>query len=274
MKSSIQKALVVAAILSVAPSAAQAQFSAYKDGEAVVNMVNTVPDSVTFYIPEITQEPDIALVGGSVPKISEAVDLGLSVKWAPWNIGANTPADYGEYFMWGEVTPKKDADGNYGSYYWDTYCFGTVAAKQTIMLKYNDVDGKTTIESSDDAATANWGGKWRMPTQAELAELSNSNNCEWTWTDNYNESGHSGYVIKSKKTGYEDAVLFLPAAGNRWDSFLYYEGSNGCYWSSELYPWDSNFARCLYFYSGNHDADGYGYRYYGFSVRAVCPPAE
>ena len=113
MKSSIQKALVVAAILSVAPSAAQAQFSAYKDGEAVVNMVNTVPDSVTFYIPEITQEPDIALVGGSVPKISEAVDLGLSVKWAPWNIGANTPADYGEYFMWGEVTPKKDADGNY-----------------------------------------------------------------------------------------------------------------------------------------------------------------
>ena len=221
-----------------------------------------------------SQSVDRSKVGGAIAKESEAIDLGLSVKWAPWNIGANTPTDYGEYFMWGEVTPKKDADGNYGSYYWDTYCFGTVAAKQTIMLKYNDVDGKTTLEPSDDAATANWGGKWRMPTQAELDELCNSDNCEWTWTDNYNESGHSGYVIKSKKTGYEDAVLFLPAAGRRWRSYLNYEGSYGYYWSSELSPWHSDGARYLNFFSGDRDADYDGRCYGGFSVRAVCPPAE
>ncbi len=274
MKLSIQKALVAAALLSVAPSATQAQFSAYKDGEAVANLTNIIPDSVTFYLPEITQEPDIALVGGSVPKVSEAIDLGLTVKWAPWNIGASKSSDYGEYFMWGEISPKKDADGNYGNYYWDTYCLGNDAAKQTIMLKYNDVDGKTTLESSDDAATANWGGKWRMPTQAELAELSNKDNCEWTWTDNYNESGHSGYIVKSKKDGYEDAVLFLPAAGHRWNSSLLYEGSNGFFWSSELGPWSSSDARCLYFGSGYRSADYYDSRFNGFSVRAVCPPAE
>ncbi len=275
MKLSIQKALVAAALLSVAPSATQAQFSAYKDGEAVVNMTNTIPDSVTFYLPEITQEPDIALVGGSVPKISESVDLGLSVKWAPWNIGASKPSDYGEYFMWGEVAPKKDADGNYGSYYWDTYCFYNQSAKLTIVFKYSDADGKTSLESSDDAATANWGGKWCMPTRAELAELSNEDNCEWTWTDNYNESGHSGYIVKSKKTGYEDAVLFLPAAGCRRNMNLYNEGSYGYYWSSDLIPWGSDVddARNLYFYSGYRTTD-FSSRCHGFSVRAVCPLAE
>lgn len=50
-------------------------------------------------------------VGGKVPKVSEAVDLGLSVKWAPWNVGASQPTDYGEYFTWGEVTPGIDSEG-------------------------------------------------------------------------------------------------------------------------------------------------------------------
>ena len=274
MKLNIQKALVVAAILSVASSAAKAQFSAYKDGEAVVNMAKTIPDSVTFYFPEITQEPDFTLVGGSVPKVSESIDLGLSVKWAPWNIGASEPSDYGKYFMWGEVSPKKDVDGIYGNYYWDTYCFYNQSAKQTIMFKYNDADGKTTLEPSDDAATANWVGKWRMPTQAELAELSNEDNCVWTWTDNYNESGHCGYVVKSKKAGYEGAVLFLPAAGLRRRMGHGDEGSIGYYWSSGLYPGNSYYARNLYFEADYCSADYESDRCIGFSVRAVCTPAE
>ena len=231
-------------------------------------------------------------VGGSIPAVSQAVDLGLSVKWAPWNLGASQPSDYGEYFAWGEVVPKIDESGNYLSYDWDTYYWMAEGKSDwTNITKYQAEDsqyagdwydhakdfigdGKTTLESSDDAATANWGGKWRMPTQAELAELSNSDNCEWTWTDNYNESGHSGYVVKSKKTGYEDAVLFLPAAGRRWRSYLDGEGSDGYYWSSELYPWDSSYARDLGFRSGYHNADNDNYRCLGFSVRAVCPPAE
>ncbi len=230
--------------------------------------------------------------GGVVPNTWEAIDLGLSVKWAPWNLGASQPSDYGEYFAWGEVVPKKDKAGNYLSYGWDTYKWmADGKSESTCITKYQASDkayaaiwydyaktftgdGKTILESSDDAATANLGGKWRMPTQAELKELSNGDNCEWTWTDNYNESGHSGYVVKSKKAGYEEAVLFLPAAGGRWDSNLGDEGSYGYYWSSELSPWRSDYAGVLYFDSGDRNAV-YSYaRCYGFSVRAVCPPAE
>ena len=200
----------------------------------------------------------------------DAIDLGLSVKWAPWNIGASKPTDYGVYFMWGEVTPKKDADGNYGSYSWDTYSFGYFVDKRVVMLKYNDADGKTALESSDDAATANWGGKWRMPTQAELAELSNSDNCEWTWTDNYNESGHSGYVIRSKKAGYESVFLFLPAAGYWSCSNLYDDVYSGYYWSLKLSPWSPNYANNLSFNSGGRSVGHSLNCCFGFSVRAVC----
>ena len=276
---------------------AQAQFVVWKDGQPVYADYTGVPDYFEMKAadkPAVkeSQAVDRSKVGGAIAKESEAIDLGLSVKWAPWNLGASQPSDYGEYFAWGEVVPETDENGNYLSYDWDTYYWMAEGKSDwTNITKYQAEDfqyaadwydhakdfigdGKTTIESSDDAATANWGGKWRMPTQAELAELSNSDNCEWTWTDNYNESGHSGYVVKSKKTGYEDAVLFLPAAGYRWRSNLDYEGSYGYYWSSELSPWNSNYARDLYFYSGGHGADGYSYRYNGFSVRAVCPPAE
>ncbi len=206
-------------------------------------------------------------MGGSVPKPEDAIDLGLSVKWAPWNVGADKPSDYGEYFAWGEVVPHKDAYGNYGSYDEDSYYWCQGAGNQ-IILKYIDDDGKTNLEKSDDAAVANWGGTWRMPTQAELAELSDS--CEWKWTDNYNGSDNAGYEIR--RNGY-DAVLFLPAAGRRWYSNLDYEGSDGYYWSSELAPGYSSGARSLSFSSGYRIAHNNS-RCYGFSVRAVCSPAE
>ena len=237
-----------------------------------------------------SQAVDRSKVGGAIAKESEAIDLGLSVKWAPWNLGASQPSDYGEYFAWGEVVPKTDENGNYLSYDCGTYYWMAEGdSGWTHITKYQTWDyqleaysytkdffgdGKTTLESSDDAATANWGGKWRMPTHAELAELFNSDNCEWTWTDNYNESGHSGYVVKSKKTGYEDAVLFLPAAGDWWRSSLLDEGSYGYYWSSELRPMCYRSARILIFGSVFHDAGSHDYRSRGFSVRAVCPPAE
>ncbi len=210
-------------------------------------------------------------VGGSVSKESDAIDLGLSVKWAPWNIGASKPSDYGEYFMWGEITPKKEADGNCRYYGWNTYSLGYFADMRAVMLKYNDADGKTTLEPSDDAAAINWGGKWRMPTQAELAELSSEDNCEWAWIDNYNESGHSGYVIKSKQAGYEGVFLFLPAAGYWCYSDLYDEGASGFYWSQKLFPCSPNYANNLSFNSGGRSVAHSLNRCFGFSVRAVCP---
>lgn len=76
----------------------------------------------------------------------EYVDLGLSVKWATFNIGATSPEEYGDYFAWGETEPKD-------KYSWATYKWGT----SSNLIKYNTTDGKTILEPADDAATVNWG---------------------------------------------------------------------------------------------------------------------
>ncbi len=190
-------------------------------------------------------------VGGKVPKVSEAVDLGLSVKWAPWNVGASQPTDYGEYFPWGEVTLKIDNEG---------YRVYEVSYSKA---KYNEYDGKTTLDASDDAATANWGSNWRMPTYEEWREL--INNTTWELKENYNDSGNGVYVFKSKITGYEDVTFLLPAAGY----FSRYEKkgtvADAVYWSSTLDPYSE--------YGGWFESLDYGPSVYlgGLPVRAVCP---
>ena len=192
----------------------------------------------------------------------EYVDLGLSVKWATCNVGASRPEEYGDYFAWGETKPKKKYD-------WSTYkwCRGSkdTQTKYCTSSSCGSVDNKTQLELSDDAARANWGGSWRMPTKAEQDELREQ--CTWTWTT---QNGVYGYKVTSKKSGYTNKSIFLPAAGYRYDSSLYCAGSNGDYWSSSLrtdYPY---LAYGLYFDSGSVDW-GSSYRFYGLSVRPVCP---
>ena len=73
-------------------------------------------------------------------------------------------------------------------------------------------DAKRTLDLADDAVSANLGGSWRMPTVDEYLELRNTSNCDWTWNENYQGSGVSGYVVTSKKEGYTDQSIFLPAA--------------------------------------------------------------
>ena len=194
-------------------------------------------------------------------KIPEYVDLGLSVKWATFNVGANAPEECGDYFAWGETEPK-------GYYYWTTYkwCNGT----STTMTKYctyfydGTVDNKTTLELEDDAARVNWGGSWRMPTRAEQDELINKNNCTWTWTT---QNGVKGYKVTSKKNGNS---IFLPVAGCYNYSDLGSVGSFALYWSSSLdtsYSSDGS-------YSMGFNSDSVNWRstirYFGLSVRAVC----
>ncbi|MBP3353720.1 MAG: hypothetical protein J6L02_03610 [Bacteroidales bacterium] len=189
------------------------------------------------------------------------VDLGLSVKWATCNVGATSPEEYGDYFAWGETTPKTTYD-------WSTYkyCNGTYDSmtKYCIDSEYGTVDNKTTLELSDDAAHVNWGGSWRMPTKAEQDELRNTDNCIWTWTT---QNGVNGYKVTSNKNGNS---IFLPAAGCRDSSDLYYAGSYGYYWSSSLNPSDSYYAYYVYFVSGSVYWSYYYGRCYGLSVRAVC----
>ena len=186
------------------------------------------------------------------------VDLGLSVKWATCNVGANAPEEYGDYFAWGETTTKD-------TYNWSTYkwCNGSESSltKYNNSSSYGSVDNKTTLELSDDAARANWGGSWRMPTDAELTELREQ--CTWTWTT---QNGLYGYKVMSKSNGNS---IFLPAAGFRYNSDLNSAGSDGYYWSSSLgtdYPvsaWFVGFTSSnVYRYDNN--------RFCGRSVRPVC----
>ena len=185
------------------------------------------------------------------------VDLGLSVKWATCNVGAESPEDYGDYFAWGETQPKS-------TYNWSTYkwCNGSSSTltKYNTSSSYGTVDNKTVLEAADDAATANWGGAWRMPTQAEQDELREQ--CTWTWTT---QNGVNGYRVTSKSNGNS---IFLPAAGYRDVGSRDYVGSFGYYWSSTLVTDNPNDAYYLYFNSGN--VDWYiNYRYFGLSVRPV-----
>ena len=186
------------------------------------------------------------------------VNLGLSVQWATMNVGATTPENYGYYFAWGETSTKS-------SYSWSTYkyCKGT----ETTMTKYcqsssyGTVDNKTTLEAEDDAAHVNWGGTWRMPTDAECTELREQ--CTWKWTT---QNGIKGYLVTSKKNGNS---IFLPAAGYRTGTCLYY-GSDGRYWSSSL---RGNYSLSAYGVSFNSDDVNryYSNRYIGLYVRPVCP---
>ena len=189
----------------------------------------------------------------------EYVDLGLSVKWATCNIGASKPEEYGDYFAWGETEPKSIYD-------WSTYkwCRGTsdTQSKYCTNSSYGTVDNKTILEAADDAARANWGGSWRMPTNAEQDEL--RNNCIWTWTT---QNGVNGYKVTSKSNGKS---IFLPAAGDRVGSSLDAAGDYACYWSSSLNSDTPDYAYYLRFYSSLVDWRSY-YRSYGRSVRPVCP---
>ena len=153
------------------------------------------------------------------------------------------------------------------TYNWSTYkwCNGSSSTltKYNTNSSYGTIDNITQLDLSDDAARANWGGSWRMPTDAELTELREQ--CTWTWTS---QNGVNGYKVTSKSNGNS---IFLPAAGFRNDSSLYNAGSCGDYWSSSLstdYPSD---AWHVHFNSGIVDRGNYRYRLNGHSVRPVCP---
>ncbi len=187
----------------------------------------------------------------------EAVDLGLSVKWATCNVGATSPEKYGNYYAWGETTMKSN-------YSWNPYTYGTYNDDDdySTLTKYNAKDKKTTLETADDVVATYWGGKWRMPTDKEWKEL--INNCTWTWTSNYNSTGVAGYEVKATNGN----SIFLPAAGFRGNGVLYGAGSDGCYWSSSLDADGPNNAWGVDFYSDDVYRGGSS-RCCGLSVRPV-----
>ena len=173
------------------------------------------------------------------------IDLGLpsGTKWACCNVGANKPEDYGDYFAWGETKPKKE-------YNWDTYEYGS--SDDNVINIGSDIAG-----TKYDAATANWGAPWRMPTLNQVKEL---DKCTSEWTT---LNGVSGRKFKGTNGG----SIFLPAAGYRWRGEL--EDDWGHYWSSTLRESSPYQAHDLYFSSVlSYCYLGSG-RYNGLSVRPV-----
>ncbi len=182
------------------------------------------------------QEEQKEETGGTING-HEYVDLGLpsGLLWATCNVGATNPEDYGNYYAWGETETKSD-------YYWNSSI--------TYGKEIGDISGNATY----DAAYANWGGTWRMPTDNEIYELISK--CTWTWTT---QGGHNGYKV----IGPNGNSIFLPAAGGRYDgSSLDSAGSRGVYWSSTPNESDTAFACGLLYNSGSYG--GYG-RYDNFS---------
>ena len=195
---------------------------------------------------------DSPIVSGTV---GEAIDLGLSVKWASWNVGASAPEEYGGYFAWGEVEQSWEYD-------WEHYkwCNGS----SNTLTKYNSnsshgvVDNKITLDPEDDAAHVHWGGSWRMPTDAEWTELKS---CTWEQTSINGVNGR-------KITGKNGNSIFIPASGDRSDSSFPDGSYYGLYWSSTLTPNDPTYAFILYFYTGPTYRYGHD-RYRGISIRPV-----
>ena len=187
---------------------------------------------------------------------NRVVNLGLSVKWASCNVGATKPEEYGGYYAWGETEEKSN-------YSWRTYkyCNGTYDSltKYCTSSSYGTIDNKTTLEPTDDVATVNWGGSWRMPTKAELDELRNK--CTWRWTT---LNGVNGY----RATGPNGNSIFLPAAGYRNDTKVNGQGSCGACWSSSL---NNNYIALTLMFYGSYGGWDYDLsRDFGFTVRPVC----
>ena len=197
-------------------------------------------------------EPTTGTINGH-----EWVDLGLpsGLKWATCNVGASSPEDYGNYYAWGETTTKS-------TYTEDNSL--TYGLSKSQLQSQGYIDGSGNLTPSHDAATANWGGSWRMPTETELIELRDK--CTWTWTT---QNGVNG----CKVMGPNGNRIFLPAAGFRTGTSLHNDGNSGEYWSST--PYD-----------GGHDGYGYDdaydlrfyddseyvasdYRVYGMTVRPI-----
>lgn len=189
--------------------------------------------------------------------LPSAIDLGLSVKWASFNLGASQAKEYGGYYAWGEIEPKN-------IYVNDTYKWSM--ASYDMLTKYctkssygynGFTDGKTVLDTEDDAAHVQLGGAWRIPTQAEMTELMEQ--CTWQWIQ---INGVNGWRV----TGTNGNSIFLPAAGE-WGDMAYDEGSLGRYWTSTLMSLPS-YASCLWI-----DPSGFSFaagpRLVGYSIRPV-----
>ncbi len=195
-------------------------------------------------------------------EVPEAIDLGLpsGLKWASFNLGASKPEEYGNYYAWGETTPKQD-------YRWSTYkwCMGEekTITKYCIDSNYGYngfTDGKKVLDLDDDAAAVTLSDKWRMPTEDERDELRSF--CSWEWVSISNVDGY-------KVTGPNGNSIFIPAAGYRYGDSFDSVGSYGFYWTSSLSTVSGSDTSHPLSFGSDFVAYGSYQRYSGLPIRPV-----
>ena len=201
--------------------------------------------------------------GDEIIENDSVVDLGLpsGTLWATFNLGADSPEEIGEYYAWGETAPKVMYD-------WKSYKYGVFAGDHYEMTKYcteatwvlsDNIDNLTLLESGDDAAKANWGAGWRMPTKEDWEELCRETTCVLT-----TQNGVNGRLV----TGKNGNSIFLPATGFCLDDELICPNL-GVYWSSSLYTGSPDRAWSFHFDNDEYHVCGTYERNRGQAVRAV-----
>ncbi len=198
----------------------------------------------TFYIKidfKKKESPDLTVSG----KVGEPVDLGLSVKWASWNVGAGAPEEYGNHYAWGELEPKADYSASTYNFYNNGY------------TKYGSIDNKYELDEADDVARQKWGEDWRMPTFDELKELYEK--CSFS-NETYNG------VPVTKVIGPNGNYIYMSGPGNFTGQTLYFKNTVGSYWSRNLET--DSYAKDLDFFTSYRSLNG-DTRYHGQSVRPV-----
>ena len=191
----------------------------------------------TYTTTEVVNEDVISL---------QVVDLGLSVKWAAWNLGATKPEEYGDYYAWGETDTK-------AVYTLETYQYYDNGEYLNI--------GTDISATSYDAAHVLWGEGWRMPTLKEMQELRSL--CQWSWS-------YIGDVRGFRITGPSGKSIFLPAAGLRQGNTVKGDGANGGYWAASLNVANGNGICGLSFdFAGAYWYNDFNGREYGFTIRPV-----
>ena len=225
-----------------------------QDGQGIGNFVSSITElleNTTYYVRAYAinvngtaygEERSFTTLAGNTINGHEYVDLGLpsGLKWATHNVGASTPEGYGEYFAWGETSAKTEYTENNST---------------TFGVDMSDISGNATY----DAARANWGSTWRIPTKTEMEEL--VNNCTWTWTT---QNGVNGMSV----VGINGNSIFLPAGTGFFFESSLEEVGGGFYWTSTPDEESNEHASCLIVDDSGADSDG-GMRCLGMFIRPI-----
>lgn len=221
----------------------------YKNDGTVIEVSYSELDSIITYDVDNIQTPDADITPG------QEVDLGLSVNWGGWNVGAASPEQYGSYYAWGETKARSNYSWPYYNFWYDKNGNGSMDVTEVTNI------GDNISGTQYDVARQKWGGSWRMPTRTEFEELISK--CTWTWCQYKGVNG-------CKIVGPNGNSIFLPAAGGYSETTNRYKDVFGTYWSASMAEGDTlDHAWYLSFNDETYGSGGSRNRCLGRTVRPV-----